>query len=437
MKRFLILLLTGVFISLSFVTSIQAEENYLIPENALFYYSKNYLLMDMDDGRVLYERNGYEKVHPASITKVATLITALEMMETKNIKPSSTFTFDQSVFSGMATNASIAGFLLGETVTVEDLLYGIIMPSGADATRAVSLLLTGTVEGLSEHMNAMALKLGLKDTNFVNTSGLDDPKHLSTPYDLAKILQYAMQNEAFVTYYTRLEYTTSPTRQHPEGISFVNRSLKYGQQLTGELFTGAKSGHTDLAERALSSVSMHSGMNLIFISTNAPQEEIQNTNITDAVQTYRYMKSNYLKTTLLENASNVLTLPVKYAKEDIIINIDSPISQYIPSNYDLDTLKVVHTAVQETFEAPIQKGTPLAKTQVFIEDKVVYEINHVAEKDYEVSLIFKILNVIESILKIIFFLAIILFVLGFAIRSYNIYMAKKRRKKRQALKRKP
>lgn len=436
MRRLLLIFLSLTTLFNLGLSSVYADEDYLIPNNALFYYSKNYLLMDLDDGRVLFERNGYEKVHPASITKVATLISALEIMESKGISSSDTFTFTQEVFNGMASNASIAGFLLGETVTIEDLLYGIIMPSGADATRAISLHLTGSVEGLSENMNQLATKLGLKDTYFVNTSGLDDPKHLSTPYELALLVQYAMKNEAFVSYYTTVHYTTSPTRQHPQGIDFTNRSLQYGKQMSEDLFTGAKSGHTELAERALSSVSMYEGTNLVFISTNAPQEEVQNTNITDAVQTYRYMYRNYIKATLLEKQDSVLTIPLKKGKEDIIIDVKEELRDYIPKDTDMSTIQVKHTSLLESPQAPIKKGTALAKTEVFIEDKLVYSLTHNAEKDYEVSLFHKTIDILTSIIKWLLIILSTLFVVGFTIRTYNIQQAKKKRRLRNMKKKK-
>lgn len=427
MKRILIFTLTIILSLTSFITPITAEEEYLIPNSALFYYSKNFLLMDLDDGTVLFERNGYEKVHPASITKVATLIAALELMEEKGIDPSDTFTFTQEVFNGMATNASIAGFLLGETVTVEDLLYGIIMPSGADATRAISLHLTGDVEALSTQMNKVAERLELKDTYFVNTSGLDDDKHLSTPYDLAKIVQYSLKNNEFLKYYTAITYTTTSTRQHPNGIDFTNMSLKYGKQMSPDLFTGAKSGHTELAERALSSVSMYDGMNLVFISTNAPQEEVQNTNITDAVQTYRYMYNNYNKATILEQNDSLLSIPLKFGNETITISVDKPVTKMLSTEYDLNTLNVVTTPAQESFEAPLKKGTLLATTQIIVDENVVYELQHTAEKDYKVSLGFKILFGFLNFLKVVGILVVLSAIIVFAIRTYNIQKARKRR----------
>ncbi len=436
MKRYLIFLTTMLLALSSMATTIKAEEEYLIPSNALFYYSKNYLLMDMDDGSVLFERNGYEKVHPASITKVATLIAALELMEEKNIKTNDSFTFTQEVFTGMASNASIAGFLLGETVTIEDLLYAIIMPSGADATRALSLHLTGDVEALSQNMNKIAEKLELKDTFFVNTSGLDDPKHLSTPYDLAKIIQYSMKNENFVKYYTAVNYTTTSTRQHPKGIDFVNVSLRYGKQLTPDLFTGAKSGHTDLAERALSSVSMYEGMNLIFVSTNAPQEEIPNTNITDAVQTYRYMYRNYNKVTLLEPSEAVLSIPLQYGNEDIIINIDQSLKQYIAADKDIENLKVTTLPLHETLKAPLDKGVVVAKTQVTLEDEVIYEIEHETQKSYQVSIGYRILFTLQTILKVVGVILVVGIIAVLAIRTYHINEAKKRRMRRSQMKNK-
>ena len=407
-----------------------ADDQPLIPNNALFYYSSNFLLMDMDDGSVLFERNGYKAVHPASITKVSTLISALELIEAKKLKITDTMTLSAEVFAGIPTIASVAGFLIGETVTLEDLMYGIIMPSGADATRALSNHLTGDPEGLSESMNALVKKIGLTNTHFVNTSGLDDDNHLSTPYDLARIVQYGMKNPEFVKYYTALEYTTSKTRQHPTGIHLVNRSLEYGKKLIPELFTGAKSGYTEKAERSLSSVSMVNGSNLIFVSTNAPNEDLQSTNITDAVQTYRYMNRNYRKLTLLDAQSDLLSLPVQNSKQTIKISTDTSIRAFIPKDTPDSAIRVETTATNPNLVAPVLKGDLVGKTDIFINDKLFKTITHLAPETIGVSMMIRLQKIGFFVLKAVLVAVLVLFGLGFAIRTYNIEKARRRREKR-------
>ena len=135
-------------------------------------------------------------MYPASMTKVMTVILALELMD--DMKKTTVIT-QSDIDTVWETGASSANFEVGETVTYEDLLYGAILPSGADATRALANNLCGSQEAFVDKMNELAQKLNLKDTHFVNTTGIHDENHYTTVHDMALIVQYAIQNEDFTS----------------------------------------------------------------------------------------------------------------------------------------------------------------------------------------------------------------------------------------------
>ena len=139
------------------------------------------------------------------------------------------------------------------------------------------------------------------------------------------------------------------------------------------------------------------------------------------------MYNNYKKVSLIKSNQKLITIPLKYGTEDIDIVLEQDVNKYVPSKYDTSNLKVVTSPEQESFQAPIKKGTLLAKTQVLLEDEIVYETEHFASKDYKISLVYKIFFITLDILKFIIVLIIVLVLLVFGIRTYNIQKARNRR----------
>ncbi|MBE6587635.1 MAG: hypothetical protein E7647_04380 [Ruminococcaceae bacterium] len=202
------------------------------------------ILIDLDTNTVIASRGGEERIYPASMTKVMTLIVAFE-----NVKDldSTTYTFDAAMLDELfQAGASVAGFSVGETVTVRDLLYGAILPSGGDATNALADLVAGGEEHFSVLMNEKVKELGLENTNFVTASGLHDDNHYSTCHDIAKILEYAISNPEMRKILSTYRYTTSPTPQHPDGITLTSTmySRMEGTEVDGLYVQGGKTGYT-------------------------------------------------------------------------------------------------------------------------------------------------------------------------------------------------
>lgn len=204
------------------------------------------LLMDVNENRVLAAKRADVRTYPASVTKVMTLLVAVE-----NITDfTETFTMTYAITDPLyVQNATVAGFLNNEVVTMEDLLYGTILPSGADACQALAQHVAGTDEAFVELMNKRAKEMGLKNTHFTNTSGLHHPDHYTTAEDMAVILRVAMNNAHCRQVLSTYRYTTSITPQHPEGIVLESTlfSRMYGTEPDGATVIAGKTGYTSEA----------------------------------------------------------------------------------------------------------------------------------------------------------------------------------------------
>ncbi|OUQ25873.1 hypothetical protein B5E77_10390 [Lachnoclostridium sp. An131] len=182
------------------------------------------LLVDWDTRTVIAQRGAGDRINPASMTKILTLLVAVEHITDLD----DTFTITREITDYSYSNdCSAAGFEDGETVTVRDLLYGTILPSGADAAAGLAFYVSGSLEGFADLMNQKLEELGLSDTaHFTNCVGLYDENHYCTLYDMAVILGAAIDNDICREVLSAHIYTTSATEQHPEGLELSNWFLR-------------------------------------------------------------------------------------------------------------------------------------------------------------------------------------------------------------------
>lgn len=201
------------------------------------------VLYDLDRHRIVAEKNSSSVIYPASMTKIMTLLVAVEHISNLDDKVTITQDIVDYVYKHDASNC---GFAAGEQVTVRDLLYGVILPSGADAVMALSRYVAGGDEAFVALMNQKAKDLGLSaNAHFVNATGLYHKDHHLTVRDMAEILNAAMANPTARTILTTPSYRMTATKQHPSGLSFSNLFLSRisGQDKNGVSVMAAKTGY--------------------------------------------------------------------------------------------------------------------------------------------------------------------------------------------------
>ena len=250
------------------LTLAQASENTRTLDLEL--YSSSAVLVDVQSGTVLAEKGMDEKIYPASMTKVMTLLVAAENLPDLD----ATFTMTQAIIDPLyLAGASMAGYVNGETVTMRDLLYGAVVPSGAEATEALAQAVAGSEEAFVTMMNEKAAALGLANTHFMNTSGLHDENHYSTVREIALILQAALENETCTEILSAENYRASETEQHPDGLAMTNKFLyrvHHEYALNGAEITAAKTGYTAEAMNCCASAGKTpDGRSVICVTANA------------------------------------------------------------------------------------------------------------------------------------------------------------------------
>lgn len=213
------------------------------------------VLIDIEEGIILAGKNPHARISPASMTKILTVLTAAELLgvEDENspvLDEEFTMTVEITDYA-YVNDCSSAYFEVGEQITVRDLFYGTILPSGADAAVGLAVFSSGSQEAFVERMNEKLKELGLSDTtHFTNCVGLYDDSHYSTVYDMAVLMKEASDNEFCRQVLSAHTYTTSPTEQHPEGIMHSNWFLRriedkdtHGEVLCGKTGFVVQSGN--------------------------------------------------------------------------------------------------------------------------------------------------------------------------------------------------
>ena len=241
------------------------------------------VLMQAGSGRVVGDINGETPMYPASMTKIMTTIVAIENLSDLNQEITVT---NDMIANLYAQDATQAGFQPGETVQAIDLLYGVMLPSGADCCIALADTIAGSEEGFVELMNKKARKLGMENTHFCDSTGLHNPDHYSTAKDIAELLRYALKNSTFREIIESPYHSTPGTNVHPDGITFYSTMFKNLSDTTvidGKIM-GGKTGFTSEAGCCLASFAEIDDIEYILVTAGAYQAGTPH--IDDAVKLY-------------------------------------------------------------------------------------------------------------------------------------------------------
>ena len=308
--------------------------------------ARSAILVDADSGRVLYEQNADERMLIASITKIMTAVVALE-----NGKTTDTYTVTAE---DMAEGSSMY-LAVGETLTLEELLYGLMLSSGNDAALAVAHCVSGTVEDFVAEMNAKAEELGMHNTSFANPNGLDHENHYSTARDMAVLTAYALQNAAFA----RIVSTKSITI----GTRTLTNHNKLLSQYEGCI--GVKTGYTKAAGRTLVSAARRDGQTLVAVTLSDGNDWQDHASLLD------YGFAAYPDTEVLSAGEAVCAIPVKGATT-AAVNLAAGASLWYP----LASGEAVSFTVDAppAVTAPLPAGTVVGSVTASLDGAVIGEV---------------------------------------------------------------
>ena len=324
-------------------------------------------LYNMNEDTLLYSKNDTKKTSIASLTKMMTTLVAIEEIDNLD----KIVTIKERDFEG-TVGYSKAGFKVGDKVTYRDLLYGIILPSGADAVNAVVNNTLG-YDKFIKKMNETAKKIGMNDTSYANPVGKDDENNYSTSNDLAKLLKYALKNETFKTVFTTKNYKTS------NGLNLESTVNRYENILNTNEIKGAKSGFTKDAGRCLASITTLNNVDYLLVVINSSTTSPYNA-IKDTITIYDYYNNNYGYKNIINDDTFIKEIPVDFSKEKTYkITGSEDIEKYLKNNTEV-TYKYVGSD-KVTFNT--KKGSKLGVVKIYDGDVLLATSNVYLENNIE------------------------------------------------------
>lgn len=324
-------------------------------------------LYNMNEDTLLYSKNDTKKTSIASLTKMMTTLVAIEEIDNLD----KIVTIKERDFEG-TVGYSKAGFKVGDKVTYRDLLYGIILPSGADAVNAVVNNTLG-YDKFIKKMNETAKKIGLNDTSYANPVGKDDENNYSTSNDLAKLLKYALKNKTFKTIFTTKNYKTS------NGLNLESTVNRYENILNTNEIKGAKSGFTKDAGRCLASITTLNNVDYLLVVINSSTTSPYNA-VKDTITIYDYYNNNYGYKNIINDDTFIKEIPVDFSKEKTYkITGSEEIEKYLKNNTEV-TYKYVGSD-KVTFNT--KKGSKLGVVKIYDGDVLLATSNVYLENNIE------------------------------------------------------
>ena len=332
--------------------------------------SKSAVLMDASTGKILYEKNSHEKLPPASVTKVMTMLLICEALESGKIKED-----DDVQISEVASSMGGSQIFLepGEIQKVDTLLKSIAVASANDACVAMAEYVGGSVEEFVVLMNKRAKELGMNDTNFVNTNGLPVDNHYTSAYDIALMSKELLKHKKISKYLTTwMDEVVVGQKQAKIGISNTNKLVKHYQGATG-----VKTGFTQQAKYCLSASALRNNTHLIAVTLCAETSPIR---FKDATNLLNYGFANYESVKICGANDKVATVKFeKGEKENVDLVAKDDLSVLIKKGDKKDFTKKVQ--IKEDLKLPIKKNTELGVVKVYRGDELVGESKIINTED--------------------------------------------------------
>ncbi len=356
MKSFLSILLAAAIL----LSPLSASASYLLPEAdtetstaELTVSAPSVLLMEVSTGSVIYEKNAHEKLRPASITKIMTLILIFDAIANGQISLTDTVTVSEYAASMGGSQVYLEP---GETQTVETMIKCISIASANDACVAMSEFIAGSESEFVRMMNERAAGLGMEDTTFVNCCGLDTDGHITSAYDVALMSRELTSRYPEIHNYCTvwMENITHTTARGSSEFGLTNTNKLIRQY---EYATGLKTGSTGLAKYCVSATAVKDGMELIAVVMAAPDYKVR---FSDAATLLNY---GFSKCRVYTDANEDALSPIPVRKgvsDQVSVTYESPFEYLSTDGSDLSGVTKT-LELPETAEAPIKKGAAAGK----------------------------------------------------------------------------
>ena len=352
--------------------------------------AKASLLVDAESGMVLHAQHEHDKLFPASITKVMTALLVFEAIDRGEMTLDQPVTASVSAVSGLDEDGSSADIKAGETMTVEQLLYCMLVVSANEACHILGEQVAGSVDAFVEQMNQRAEELGCDNTHFVNPSGLHDPKHYTSAWDIYLFTREAMKYEDFMTICGTKAYIVPATNKSESRELHSTNYLISNWRALGYLYDGAegiKTGSTSDAGHCLVASAVRDSRRLISVVLGADVvgETVQS--FTETSRLFDYGFNNYSTQVVLEEDEMICEVPVALSKESscVVVHPERTAEVLLPNDAKLEDLERRVTLAHDVANAPIAVGDELGTITISYKGTDCISVPLLAQYDVSAS----------------------------------------------------
>ena len=328
----------------------------------------NAILVDANYGEVLYAKKADEKAYPASITKVMTALLVLEAIDSGKLKKDQQVTAGPTTLQDMSGNYSTANLEPGDVLTVEQLLYCLLLPSANEAGNILAVAVDGSIEAFVEHMNTRAAELGCKGTHFVNPHGLHDPDHYTTAYDISLYMTEALKHELFRTIIHTATYVLPATAHMGEQTFYNTNALISNFHYSGYVYDkciGGKTGTTDEAGRCLVAAAESGDTLLISVILGSgvvdPNGAKRQGQFTESTKLLKWGFDNFRRVTISQGSDPVDKVAVTLSRQadEVMVKPKGEVVRTLPKDLDPSLIETTIHLNSDTVEAPVEEGQVL------------------------------------------------------------------------------
>ena len=367
-----------------------------IGQDDLNLFCTNAALLDANHGDLLYDMKANERAYPASITKVMTALLVVEAISYGQLSPDTVATVSSSAVQGIPSEYVTGAFKAGEEISIENLLYCMLLESDCDASNILAEAVDGTVPDFVAHMNRKAGELDCQGTHFTNTYGLHDEDHYSTAYDLALIMEAALEYDLFRDVIKTPSYRVPATNLSGERYFFNKNALISNLYYEGYVYNkciGGKTGTTDDAGRCLVAAAEDGDELLISVVLGSGpmqvpgDEKLKQGQFRESRRLLEYGFDNFHRVTITKDSEPVATVKVTMSRQADEVNLkpQGSIVRTLPKSMDLDDIETKIRLFAEEVEAPVEAGAVMGAMTLSYNGEVYGTLDLVAVTSVERS----------------------------------------------------
>lgn len=404
------------------------------------------LLMDETAGRMLYGHNEKEKAYPASITKIMTALLVLEAVDRGELSLTQNITASATAVSSIDEDSSTAGIEAGEVLTVEQLLYCLLVVSANEAANVLAEAVSGSIGSFVDLMNQRAKELGCEGTHFANTNGLHNPQHYTTAWDIYLIAHEAMKHDLFMTICGSKSYDVPATNKSDARELHSTNALISNWRVLGYIYDyadGLKTGYTDEAGRCLVASALKDGRRLVSVVLGCGTKEIggetKTMSFVDSATLLDWGYNSFTSKTVFTKEDLIQEVPVALSKETnaVLVHTAEDVELLLPNDVTPEMLERKVTVYGGAAYAPIEAGQELGEMTLSY-DGVTYatvklqaadsvSVNRFLQGKYLIGQFFS-KTIVKILLVVVILLVILIVVWLKVLRPKNRYGSSRRKR---------